>query len=72
MKAITRRLRVLRAERDISQRDLSIKAGLQYWLYMDIEKGYREATAEERSRIARALKVQPDDVWQSEQSAVAS
>lgn len=67
MKAITKRLRVLRAQaNDISQRDTAIKARLPFTRYQHIENGYREATADELDAIARALKVTPSDILPAE------
>ena len=62
MKAITRRLRILRAERDITQRDTAIKAGLSLSRYWEIENGYRDPDPAEVSAIARALKATPENV----------
>lgn len=72
MKAITKRLRVLRTERGITQRDLALKAGIPLGRYWEIENGYREPDDEERVSIARALKAQPDDIWTTDSAAVAS
>ena len=65
MKAITKRLRVLRTERDITQRDLAVRAKLGLQRYWDIENGYRTATDAEQAKIAKALKVQREDIWPS-------
>lgn len=59
-KAITRRLRLFRAARHITQRDTAERARLPYTRYMDIENGYREPTPVELARIARALKTSAD------------
>lgn len=50
-------LRVRRAEREVSQRDLALKAGLHPDRYWRIEKGYTEPTPEECEAIAAALEV---------------
>lgn len=50
-------LRVRRAEREISQRDLAAKAGLHPDRYWRIEKGYTDPTAQEQAAIAEALAV---------------
>lgn len=53
------RLRVLRAERGMSQADLALKAGLtpsRYWkIENDVPPG---PTDDERARLARALRIQ--------------
>lgn len=65
MKAITRRLRVLRAAKPISQRDLAIKAKLPHGRYMEIERGYRSPEQAEIERIAKALNVAPTEIVSS-------
>lgn len=57
------RLRVLRAERRITQLDLAIKADIYEKRFWRIENGYAAATPDEQKRIARALKVQPSDAF---------
>jgi transcriptional regulator with XRE-family HTH domain len=57
MKEITRRLRLIRTERDLTQRDTAIKADISLSRYWEIENGYRRPTEAEVSRLARALKV---------------
>lgn len=57
----TNRLKVLRAEKGLSQLDTSIEAKIpthRYWL---IENGYREPTDRERAVLARVFNV--DDVF---------
>lgn len=54
------RLRVLRAERGVTQIDLALKAGLSLSRYWRIENGYEQPTDTERARLAKALRV--DDV----------
>lgn len=65
------RLRVLRAERGISQRDTAVKAKLSLDRYWRIENGYVDAQPEERERLARVFKVPVVDVF-PEAEAVAS
>ena len=48
-------LRVARAEKDISQIDLAIRAGVSQRKVWALEHGYREATPEEQEALARAL-----------------
>lgn len=73
MKELTRRLRVLRAEREVTQRDLAQKAHIPVGRYWDIENGYRMPDQNELARLARVLKVTPEDILPaSEPSRVAS
>ena len=53
--SITRRLKVLRAERDMTQRDVASAAGMPMLRYWEIENGHRVPTSIERRRIAKAL-----------------
>jgi transcriptional regulator with XRE-family HTH domain len=52
------RLRVLRAEVDVTQMDLAIKAGISLSRYWRIESGYEQPTDAERARLAKALRVE--------------
>ena len=63
MKSVTKRLRSLRAERDITQRDLAIKTKMPVLRYWEIENGYRDADDREQRRIAKALRVTVADVF---------
>lgn len=56
------RLKVLRAERNVSQVDTAQKAGLEPNRYWRIEKGYRQPTSEELASIAAALGVAPTEL----------
>lgn len=49
------RLRVLRAEKRITQIDLALKAHISLNRYWRIENGYATPEPDERSAIARAL-----------------
>lgn len=51
------RLKVLRAERNVSQMALAFKVGMGRDRYMRIERGFTTATAAERRDLARALRV---------------
>lgn len=57
------RLRVLRAERGLSQRDTALKAKLALDRYWRIENGYASARPEERDRLARVFEVAVTDVF---------
>jgi transcriptional regulator with XRE-family HTH domain len=56
------RLRVLRAERGVTQLDLAPRAGLSPSRYWRIEHGYDQPTAAERARLAKALRVSVGDL----------
>ena len=64
MKA-SNRLRVLRAERRITQLDLALKARITLNRYWRIENGYLNPTPEERERLARALRASPGEAFPS-------
>lgn len=57
------RLRVLRAERGITQLDIARKVRISQSRYWLIEKGYRPATKREQERIAKALRAEPSDAF---------
>ena len=63
------RLRVLRAEKGLSQLDTSIKANIKHYRYWRIENGYEVPTDAERARLAKALGVATDNL---EAEAIAS
>jgi transcriptional regulator with XRE-family HTH domain len=65
------RLRVLRAERGLSQMDTAVKAKIALHRYWQIENGYKDPEADERARLARVFKVSETDVF-PEPDAVAS
>jgi transcriptional regulator with XRE-family HTH domain len=62
MKGITRRLRVLRAGRNISQLDTALKVGIAERRYWEIENGYRTPTDDEIVALAKVLKCEPTDI----------
>jgi len=65
------RLRVIRAERGITQVDLALKAGLSPARYWKIENAVPpEANADERSALARALRTGQQHIWPELKSAV--
>jgi len=57
------KLRVLRAERRISQLRVAIGAGLGTTRFWAIENGYAQPTAAERAAIARTLNVSESEAW---------
>ena len=63
MKAAPNRLRVLRAERRMSQMDAADKAGLSLNRYWRIENSYVDPTSEERIALASVLAVDVPDVF---------
>jgi transcriptional regulator with XRE-family HTH domain len=71
MKALTKRLRILRAAANITQRDVAAKVGIPLQRFWEIENGYRVPTESEKARIAKALRVDVSDAFDDE-AAVAS
>lgn len=57
------RLRVLRAEHELSQMDTAAKAKIGLYRYWQIENGYAEATDAERAAIAKVFKVEAGEVF---------
>lgn len=49
---------MLRAESQITQMDLALKAGLSRDRYWRIENDYEQPTTAERAKLARALRVE--------------
>ncbi len=68
----TNRLRVLRAERRLSQMDAADKARMGVNRYWRIENGYADATADERAALARVFGVLESDVFPSSEPTEAS
>ena len=63
MKGPKNRLKGLRAERNLSQLDLSTKTRIKEYRYWRIENGYVIPTDRERIQIARALGVPEREVF---------
>jgi putative transcriptional regulator len=63
MPKLTNRLRVLRAERRMSQMALGRRVGISQARISSIENGYAEPSANERKKIARTLKVTVADAF---------
>ena len=57
------RLRVLRAEHQLSQMAVASKMRVGTHRYWQIENGYAEPTAEERAAIAKVFKLAEVDVF---------
>lgn len=57
------KLRVLRADKRLTQMDTAIKAKVSITRYWKIENGYVEATPEERARLSRVLGVTEADAF---------
>jgi transcriptional regulator with XRE-family HTH domain len=57
------RLRVVRADKRITQLDTATRAGIAMTRYWKIENGYTEPTASERKALAKALRVEESDVF---------
>jgi transcriptional regulator with XRE-family HTH domain len=64
MKAITKRLRILRAERGLTQREVVArsKGKMPSGRYWEIENGYREPTDADLAILADTLKCSPNDI----------
>jgi transcriptional regulator with XRE-family HTH domain len=61
---VNTRLRVLRAERGLSQMETAAKAGLAVNRYWRIENGYSEPTDDERKALAKkAFELNVADVF---------
>lgn len=63
------RLKVLRADKGLSQLDTAIKIGIGRDRYWYIENGYKEATQEERTALAELFGVAETDVFPQPVSA---
>jgi len=63
MKGPKNRLRVIRADKGVSQLDVAMKAGVKEYRYWRIENRYVIPTDDERDAIAKALKVSVADVF---------
>jgi len=66
------RLRVLRAEREVTQIEVARRTGIQMTRYWRIEKGYDAPTDAERARLAKALRVDESELGFSAEAARAS
>lgn len=60
---LSNRLRVIRAERRVSQLRTALAAGIQPTRLWRIENGYAEPTGAERAAIGQTLGVSEDAVW---------
>ena len=61
--AFGRRVRELRKERGFSQEELAHRAGLHYTYVGGIERGERNPALVNIGKIARALKVEPAELF---------
>lgn len=57
------RLRVLRAERQLTQMAVARKMRMGTYRYWQIENGYAEPTADERTALAKVFKVTEQDAF---------
>jgi len=64
------RLRVIRAERRITQLDAAVSSGMNKTRFWTIENGYAAPTDKERAAIAKALGVAESEAFPAE--AIAS
>lgn len=61
-KATSNRLRVLRAEHRLTQRDVAKRTGINMMRFWNIENDYIEPTLEECKALAKVLKVKVADL----------
>jgi transcriptional regulator with XRE-family HTH domain len=57
------RLRVIRAERAVSQLDTALEADVNPTRFWKLENGYAEPSEHEREAIANALGTSPEAIW---------
>lgn len=60
---MTNKLRVRRAELDITQHDVAQRIGIHRDRFWRIENGYTEPTADEIKSLARALEAKPEELF---------
>jgi len=68
---IMNRLRVLRAERRLSQVDTALSAGIGPTRYWKIENDYTKPTDVEREALTRVFGVSTDEIFPSPDSTTA-
>lgn len=66
---VNRRLRVLRAERDLSQMETAAQAQIALNRYWRIENGYAEPTEDEQDALAKVFGLAKVEVFQASVSA---
>lgn len=71
MKQINR-LRVLRADRRLSQMDTAADAGISITRYWKIENGYVEPTKDERDALVKVFQVSVNDIFPSDEAKAMS
>lgn len=59
------RLRVIRAERDLTQMDTALKAHIPVGRYWRIENGYQDPTEDEIAALARVLRASTVEMFPS-------
>lgn len=57
------RLRVLRAEHDLSQMEVAAHLGCGHHRYWRIENGFQEPTPIEQAKLARLLRTTVEDIF---------
>lgn len=70
MKAITKRLRLLRTEKGLTQRDAALRAGMPIGRYWEIENGYRSPGDEDLGRLGLAFGIPANEVLDAESASV--
>lgn len=70
---IQRHFRILRTSHEprLSQMEAAVRAKMSPYRYLLIERGYEEATTEERTQLARVLKVPIDQLYPSSEAVTA-
>jgi DNA-binding XRE family transcriptional regulator len=62
-KPMSNRLKVVRAERDITQFELRLRTGINATKISFIENGLIEPTNLEKQKLSRALSVRPEEIF---------
>jgi transcriptional regulator with XRE-family HTH domain len=63
MKAVTKRLRVIRAERNLTQMKVAFRAKIHINHYWRIENGWTHPSPDEQERIAKVFDLPVSDVF---------
>ena len=66
------RIRIVRAERRLSQRHVAKQAGIDPSRFWRIENDFTEPTPDERRGICRVLGCGDGEVWMPEPSAISA
>ena len=69
MNEMGKRLRNLRTDRQLSQKELASRVGLSGQVISNLERGYTELTIEQASKLAQFFRVSTDDLLDSPSQA---